>query len=461
MDANNGTRLWQLNAWYANNYPEKVGVFKDRIWFARDEDRWATVQGDIYTFSPTLPDADDLWSSSADAGIAIKSTEALASRPTWIVGNKVLHVGTTGNHSVVQGDSQYGPITPQNVSLVSQGGIPTADIMPIIMNALYFIDASRQHLYKTDFDYLKSSYVAEQLTQYNTEILYPRVASMALVTQPFNMIWCVLENGDVAVCTINEVDGIYSWSKLTYTGFIIDVCVTRNADNREEIYLLDSLGKVLEVGSLVVAAGSSYISLDYTDVLQSVGGIDMYHTTTGNYEKEIMMDFATFYDGVSNPTFDLSTLDTDEALVVIPTTTPGRYDVYKQQDRVLNFTGGEYQVGTVFEGFFKTNLINRTIQGVTDLGQTRKASGLGVNMFKTGEFKYKDYTNPKAKYKTFTKRTSASELEDAPNVHTGYESLKFNTTASDTIGIEIKKTLPVPVNILSIVTDQEIDGPSR
>jgi hypothetical protein len=440
------THRWALSAWYENQYPEVVGVHQDSLWFGRDNDRWKTVAGSLFQFSPTLPDDDGAHQVSSDCGISVTSSDPVASKPTWLFGDKVLFNGTDANQFTIQGSTAFGAIAPGTVSLIKQNTIGAARVKPVAMNSIYFVDNLRQNIYSMNFKFQTSSYPAEKANNFDDQLFIKRIRRLALLTQPFTMLWAIMDDGSIISITNNEIDNNFAPSQLVFSGNILDVAVLRQSDGSEKVYLLNQHGALLKLGAFGTFEGDTRTQLNLRDTTYL--STDYYHTYSQEVDRELYTDSATLYSGAAS--IDLNTIGSGE--VVVDDTNYENW-VYQSSSTTVTPTNN-YEVGTPFTVRVKLNRIN-TVQGnLTDTNRKRKLKKVMFDLYKTLNFQVQELSC--SDVEEVKLREGLSELTDPPATFSGLKSWDVRSNRQNTIQLQITQDESVPFTLNSIVYEYDI-----
>ena len=431
------TKRWALSAWYAGQYPEVVGVHQDSLWFGRDRDRWKTVSGSLFTFSPTQTDDEGIHQVTADSGLAITGSDPVASKPTWLFGDQVLFSGTDAAQFIIQGGSTFGAIAPSTVSIIKQNTIGAARIKPVAMNDLYFVDNLRRNIYKMDYEFRRSSFVAEHVNKYDDLLFEARIRRMAVIEQPFPMIWCVMDDKSIICVTINETDGTYAAS--TFTGVdAFDIAVLKQSDGTENIYVIDDLGGVVKYGEFNTQEGASRTSI-------TIGSSVTYGTTT---DREYMTDYAVEYSG--GVSIDLSTITT--GTIVVDDT---NYENWVKTSSSKSVTPtNDYENGFPFYIYVKTNRVLTTQGNVTDSNKKRQLKEVSMNLHKTMDFQVR--STGMTDYKRVKFSDAERDLTGPGPTFTGNKNINLTSSKNEVLQMEITQDKCTPLNINSIIYEYEI-----
>jgi hypothetical protein len=440
------TRRWALSAWYENNYPEKVAFHEGRLYFFRENDRWATVANDLFSLSPnsitTDSSGNEIYITTDDSAIYFKSADSESSSPAFAISGQVLHVGTNTSHLTISGVGRSAGISPSNLQQVKESNISAASIRPVIYDDVYFVDNERQSLYKTSYRFQTNSYFSEKINNFDDEILYPRIKSIALLKQPFPMIWCVMDDGTVRVCTINEIDSVYSWTELKFTSFDVwDIAVLKTANDREQVYLISGAGDLLRLGNFRTNAGGTYRRINYR--FTTFSSTSFYHTLSNVKEEEFLTDQNTTYEAGN---LDTTTIASNQIAVDM-----SNYKQYKRNTGT-QVVANDYEIGRPFYAEIILRPINKVIQSETNLSMDKQILKVMFNLWRTLDFKVKEIKSTFVKPVTF--RDGTSDPFTPTPVFTGIKPIRdIGNNVNEIVQLKIYQDECVPFNLNSVVVE--------
>lgn len=222
-----GSWILKESVWTSEQgYPTCITHFKQRLVAAatplRPNHIWFSRIGDERNFQLTTLDA--------DAFEVVPSS----SRP-----NKVVHLAslrdgvvalTTTNEFFISGGGN--PLTPTTVTAVEQTSYGAdAQVSPIrISNELLFTQRGGMRLRAMSYRYEVDGLVAEDLSALAAHIpqLNGGIKSICYQQEPDQIVWCVMNNGSLASCTLNRDQQVIAWAKHSFEGSAraVDMCVT-------------------------------------------------------------------------------------------------------------------------------------------------------------------------------------------------------------------------------------------
>lgn len=130
----------------------------------------------------------------------------------FMVAKNVLFVGTQGGQYTIYGGS-YG-VTPNSISVTRQCSYPASKIQPVFLeNIPVFVSYQRNQLWGLVYEYSSNSYEGLDLNVFNKDIIKSKVKQIALQFLPFPALYCVCEDGKIAVLYILKKQGVMGWAR--------------------------------------------------------------------------------------------------------------------------------------------------------------------------------------------------------------------------------------------------------
>ena len=445
------SKNWRLNAWYANNYPDKVALHQDRLWFFRDGWSWATMGSNLDTFSPSIPSLnDDTYQVTNDSGIAIEGINPTTTTTQWAVSYQALHVGLDGGGQIIQGQSTYSAINPSTVSIARQHGLPCSNIKPVLANYLYFVDNSKQKLYRLEYQYLYNAFLPQEVTENDRDILFPGVRDMVFVAFPWKMIWATLEDGTIAVCTMDDEEKTFAWSKIVLANnykarYIFAVNEDYDFPAKQTIYFLTEHSLLLSFGDITVKKGVSTSRLTNTDTAP-------YHATTSYKPREYLVDLAL--DANAGSSYNLSTLPSTYCLVDKTT-----YANYLTKSETITPVH-DYQVGASFYASMRLKPLDYVQSQTSNKKDLKAITRLFFNLVDSLDFQVAEegtITEGAVIWSDVKIGVPNNNITIPPALFTGEKEHKYISKESFAPVLNIRQTKNTPLQINSISYEVNIN----
>ena len=218
--------------WAENNWPRNLMFYEDRLIFAN------TPQAPTTLWMSRTSNYSDFRINTAGASSVPLATDSIWIRMgggkltpiAWISDRRNLLVGTNNAEFSFSGGATNEPLTPENTGYQREGVYGSANIPPLpLEDAVIFISRSKKKIHEITLDaYNMSSFKVTQLNILCPEVVENTVKNMVQLEEPYNMIWCLLEDGTVAACTYVREQNITCWHthSMGGEGKIVDVATT-------------------------------------------------------------------------------------------------------------------------------------------------------------------------------------------------------------------------------------------
>jgi hypothetical protein len=438
--AGNVSANWSLNSFYTGNYPTRLGVFGNRLWFARDNWRFASVSGDFNRFSPNIPGLNDTdeWVVTAASAITVQTTALKTSKPSWILGLDNLIIATDQGLEAIAGGTSG--ITPSDISYKPQSGIGVSPIKPIVGENIYYVDITERNIYQTSYDVFKARYTQTNITE-DHHLFRSGIRAMAKLSYPWTMLWVVLKDGRVVCGTADKTEKEFAWALQDFGTNIIDICAARlSADTQETLFFVsaESFGEsvtssILKLGSFNVTQGEGF---SYVDLAGNSGELE---------EEEYLTDGATLHGAGSYNTNSL-----DSAVLVDRDT----YTNYVDNQGTVTIPN-RFEVGRPIEVYVKLNPLDAADTLNDTRGFDKKTQALNFNLNRSLAFKFKDVDD--SHWDEVNNRRGSDIIGQAPDIFSGDLEIDFSSDEKRILQIEITQDEQVPFCLNSISYRAEIN----
>lgn len=213
---------WRLGAWsQTTGYPAVVSFHEQRLCCAntaRDPDKyWMSQSGD---FENMRPDSD-----ASGGGVEVQDDDALDYRISsdqvnaiqWIRSSQSFAIGTRGGEWLARSD---GPVlTPTDIDTKQQTTIGSAFVDPVqVDNAVLFPQRGRRQLREFAFNFEADGFRSPDMTILSDHILRGRVREIAFAAAPDSLVFCVRDDGRIAVLTYKREQDVVGWGRWVIGG---------------------------------------------------------------------------------------------------------------------------------------------------------------------------------------------------------------------------------------------------
>lgn len=225
---------------------------------------WASVPNDFFDFTLGVGDSanDALIFPLAKAGVI-----------RWVESNDVLFVGLSTGEQIIF--SQGGPITPDNANTDQQSKFGSKRVQALIAeNLVVYVNTNGRVVRGMTFSDVNEKYNSEELSFQAEHITEGGISELHYAESMPNMnsmsiLFCVLENGNISVMSLNTSQGVAGWHR-HYIGDETISIVTVNEDGIDYPWVLVKRNGVIYCEKYGDKFLDSYINIDL-----GVPGIDV------------------------------------------------------------------------------------------------------------------------------------------------------------------------------------------
>jgi len=198
------TTDWREGDWSdRRGWPEALGFFDGRLWFARRDKFWGSETDNFHAFN---------LDTEGDSGSIQRSISAggFTNQTQWVMGLQRLILGTNAAPMSVRSSSFDEPLTPSNITLKAAGTAGAARISPVTVGSRgVFIGADGCAIFELAFSVDAQDYVATELTRLNEdladsvnpELFEDKFVELAHQASPEPYIFALRDDG-VAACML-------------------------------------------------------------------------------------------------------------------------------------------------------------------------------------------------------------------------------------------------------------------
>lgn len=210
---------WSLGAFSTTTgYPSTVSFYEERLAFAstatQPQTLWFSQSGDFENFSDGINDADAMTYTIGSNQVNVIQ---------YLSSARSLLVGTSGGEFAVRAGASDEALTPTNVQIKKQANYGSADIQPVqVANATLFVQRAKRKLRELTYNFDTDSYQAPDMTILAEHITETGIVEIALQQEPDNIIWSVLDDGQLCGMTYRREEDVVAWHRHrlggTFTG---------------------------------------------------------------------------------------------------------------------------------------------------------------------------------------------------------------------------------------------------
>ena len=215
LDGTSATDDWYWGAWSGvQGYPTDVKFYEQRLYYAATDLKpltiWGSVFGEFENFEQGSDDADSVQYTLGSAQV---------DKINWMYPASVLNCGTAGGPFTLSSGSNSLPITPTNISVKQQNENGCSTVSPVRIDSfIYYGERSGRKLGQFAYNLDIDGYITDNITYLSDHILGTGIREMALQKYPYNILWCVRNDGTVATMTRETKNDVKGWTRQVFGG---------------------------------------------------------------------------------------------------------------------------------------------------------------------------------------------------------------------------------------------------
>ena len=133
----------------------------------------------------------------------------------WIVSKNALVLGTYGGEHVLGASDDKEALTPTNVTAKLQSTYGSQNVQSkLVGDSILFIQRGGRRLREMHYEFEKDAMVAEDLTVFANHVTESTIVDMAYQRTPDPMVWCVRDDGEMAVLSYERSQDVWSWCRV-------------------------------------------------------------------------------------------------------------------------------------------------------------------------------------------------------------------------------------------------------
>jgi len=221
---NHPYRLWASRPFVTHDFTTfdvvttKEKVIKDAPW----PEGWEEDQSLIYEEQTTTRDV-----TSADNAMVLEVGSNRNDRIEWLTVGQNLVVGTASGEWIMPGN-----IDALNQSIVQSSAYGSAPLQAVNANEdILFIQSGRKRC--RGYVYSSDGYSSPDMTYIADHVLASGVKEWTFQRVPEPRVYCVLNDGTMAVLSYNKLYGLQAWTRWTFGGLVESVAVTDTPGGQE------------------------------------------------------------------------------------------------------------------------------------------------------------------------------------------------------------------------------------
>ncbi len=226
------THRWSEGAW--SNYrgwPRTVTFFEDRLTFGGNASQpdtiWTSVSGEYFDFLAGPDDADALIFTLSSRQVNVIE---------WIIGKEKLLIGTSGAEWSLSGEADEA-LTPSSFIAKEHSNFGSASLQAMLAgNSVLFFQRGAEKMRELAYDWENDSYVAPDMTILAESVTGNGITNLDMQKIPNSIIWCIRDDGEIALFIYDRKELITSWSRLITDGEFESVAVV-TGDPEDQVWV--------------------------------------------------------------------------------------------------------------------------------------------------------------------------------------------------------------------------------
>jgi len=226
------TSTWREGYWSDyRGWPEAVTVHQQRLTYGGSE----TYPQTIWFGQANPDDYTDFLEGTLDTSaftIALPGQNPIR----WLLGSNYLFIGTSGSCGKYGDDGKA--ITPTSPNYQEQTRYGSAQLGVVRAGeAMLYIERGARKVREFDYNLERDKYISPDLTLLSPEITDSGIKDIAFQLRPNPILWCVLNNGDIATLTYLKDQSVIAWTKQITDGDFESVAVISSGEDEDEVWV--------------------------------------------------------------------------------------------------------------------------------------------------------------------------------------------------------------------------------
>ena len=424
-DAGDGPKE-EKNPFKDNNNPGVVGIFQQRMVFARSNSQpqtvWASQPGSLNNFSTSYPLKDD-----DSIEITMDSRQMNEVRALFPLKDSLL-VLTSGAEWMMTPGRNSDAITPSATHIYPQSYWGCGTVSPVVAgNNLLMVQNSGKIIRDLYYTIAEDGYAGTEISILAEHLFSSPVVAWSYQHEPYHTVYAIREDGVLLTLTYMREQEVYAWASHQSDGAYLDVCSIQNGKNDTVYFLTRRNGRYL----------MEYQKMrEYGDVIEDAFYVDCGLTYNGS-----ATDTVSGLEHLAGKTVDV--LADGSAIKNLIVASDGTVKLPRQYQKI--------HVGLSYSTLIETldpeidganGLIKRTVRAILRFRETAGGGEVGPDKDSLVKMKFPlpdDYGNP-------------------PGLFSGDMNVALVGRHSGSASIMVKHDYPLPFTLLSQTSVIKVGG---
>jgi hypothetical protein len=210
---------WALGVFSdTTGHPEKCTYYQQRLILTKGETVYGSETDNFISFTPGTDD---------DNAIEYTVAAGEVNDIEWVTGgSRRLRIGTNGGVQSLWGGSTNQALTPTNAVANIENTIKCKEVKPISNgNSTLFLQRTGKKMRELVYSFDVDALIAPDITVLSEDILGDKgdttdegIIRTAWQEEPWPIVWCVKDNGEVATATYDKDQGVIAWTNNVFGG---------------------------------------------------------------------------------------------------------------------------------------------------------------------------------------------------------------------------------------------------
>ncbi len=225
------TDKWSESTWSAyRGYPKTVVFHQQKLIYGGSESYPTRLW-----FSKTGEEGYDDFTYGAEDTDAFEIGLQGQNEIQWLMSQNYLLIGTSG--SVGRYGEQNQPVTPTTPGYQDETPHGSANISAVrTSDAIIYIERGDTKVRELSYTIQYDKYVSPNLTILAENITQAGIVDIAFQLRPDPVLWCVLDDGDMAIMTYQREHSVIAWSLITTDGYYESVKAIPGSSGEDEVW---------------------------------------------------------------------------------------------------------------------------------------------------------------------------------------------------------------------------------